>query len=236
MTCCLCQLSLLPISSEILQTTMTALLAPGEWRGLEVAIKTVVFQSGKGDNQTALVASEAAIATNLVHRNIVSTFSHDIRTVAPIAGNELAVFKFYLIQEFCNGGTLRQALQKGYFCAFSPKTGAWRWEAIMQMLHGIASGMDYMHRQRICHGDLNPSNILLKVWLCLQAITGLHVLYGCAIKQPCAKSIQVYGLLERCCREDLPRGRESVTESPLLLRGTAGHSLQCQHISALSRL
>jgi hypothetical protein len=70
----------------------------GEWRGLAVAIKTVLFQSGAGDDQMARVASEAAIASNLVHRNIVSTYSHDICNVSSSQGNELAIYKFYLIQ------------------------------------------------------------------------------------------------------------------------------------------
>ena len=138
----------------------TGAVGAGEWRGREVAIKTVLFQSGAGDNQTALVASEAAIASNLIHRNIVSTFSYDIRNVAENSGNELAVFKFYLVQEYCNGGTLRQALHSRYFTA--QKTPQ-RWEAAAGILRGVAAGMDYMHGKRICHGDLNPSNVLLKV-------------------------------------------------------------------------
>ena len=38
-----------------------------------------------------------------------------------------------------------------------------RWRPILSLLEGMASGMDYMHAKRICHGDLNPNNILLKV-------------------------------------------------------------------------
>jgi hypothetical protein len=44
------------------------------------------------------VASEAAIASNLVHHNVVATYSHDICNVSPSTGIELPVFKFYLIQ------------------------------------------------------------------------------------------------------------------------------------------
>lgn len=70
----------------------------GKWRGLEVAIKTVIFSSAGGDAQTGFVASEAAIATNLFHRNVVATYSHDILDVAKAHGPELGVYKFYLIQ------------------------------------------------------------------------------------------------------------------------------------------
>jgi serine/threonine protein kinase len=40
-----------------------------------------------------------------------------------------------------------------------------RWKPLVGVLLGITKGMDYMHSKRICHGDLNPSNILLKVRL-----------------------------------------------------------------------
>ena len=72
----------------------------GEWRGLEVAIKTVVFQSDERDNQLAAISSEAAIASNLAHANIVATYSHDIHGVptASDCGNELGIYKFYLVR------------------------------------------------------------------------------------------------------------------------------------------
>lgn len=71
----------------------------GLWRGLPVAIKTILFQSEPQQQQTESIASEAAIASNLSHKNVVATYSHDIRSVDnPGATNELAVFKFYLVQ------------------------------------------------------------------------------------------------------------------------------------------
>eukprot|EP00892_Ulva_mutabilis_P012786 jgi/Ulvmu1/9880/UM057_0035.1 len=131
----------------------------GEWRGLDVAIKTVIFQSCGGDQQAIVVATEAAIATTLVHPNVVATYSHDILDVAKAVGNELGVFKFYLIQEHCNGGSLRNALQAG---AFAQPGICSRWRSVGCALRGLAEGMAYTHSKRICHGDLNPSNVLLK--------------------------------------------------------------------------
>ena len=133
----------------------------GEWRGLEVAIKTIVFESGPQSNQTARIASEAAIASNLVHHNVVATYSHSVQSVAaPTRGQELEVFKFYLIQEYCNGRSLRHALQQGLLTGPGLEG---RWSTIMGLLVGIARGMSYIHSKRICHGDLNPANVLLKV-------------------------------------------------------------------------
>lgn len=64
-----------------------------------MAIKSVVFQSGPGDKQTAVVATEAAIASNLLHDNVVTTYSHDISPCGSARRrNELPVFKFFLIQ------------------------------------------------------------------------------------------------------------------------------------------
>ena len=63
-----------------------------------MAIKTVVFESGARSSQTALVASEAAIASNLVHNNIVKTYKHDVRTISDAQGFELGIFKLFLVQ------------------------------------------------------------------------------------------------------------------------------------------
>eukprot|EP00892_Ulva_mutabilis_P012770 jgi/Ulvmu1/9866/UM057_0020.1 len=131
----------------------------GEWRGLDVAIKTVIFSSDQGDRQTQVVASEAAIASNLSHRNVVATYNHDVLDVAKAVGPELGVYKFYLIQEFCNGGSLRAVLQRGGFARSGPRQ---RWRSVATALRGLAEGMAYTHSKRICHGDLNPSNVLVK--------------------------------------------------------------------------
>lgn len=65
------------------------------------------------------------------------------------------------VQEFCTGGSLRQALQGNMFGERLQQ----RWVPICSMLEGIASGMQHVHSKRICHGDLNPNNVLLQVLL-----------------------------------------------------------------------
>jgi hypothetical protein len=76
----------------------------GSWRGLEVAIKTVIFSSAGADQQMSLVAAEAAIASNVTHPNVVATYGHDIVDMVKAVGPEPGVYKFYLIQvriSFC---------------------------------------------------------------------------------------------------------------------------------------
>jgi serine/threonine protein kinase len=62
------------------------------------------------------------------------------------------------LQEYCNGGSLRQATTQGLF----EPTVERRWRTLMSLLIDIAQGMAYIHSKRICHGDLNPANVLLK--------------------------------------------------------------------------
>ena len=73
----------------------------GQWRGMEVAIKTVVFASSPGGQQAQLAASEAEIARKLVHPNIVATYSHNFRDVAAAVGAERGSTKCHLVQVTC---------------------------------------------------------------------------------------------------------------------------------------
>ncbi len=62
--------------------------AQGTWRGLEVAIKRVIFQvlTCMGDEANRMKAlREAAINSTLNHPNIVSTYTHDMQ---PLGGTQ----------------------------------------------------------------------------------------------------------------------------------------------------
>jgi serine/threonine protein kinase len=149
----------------------------GIWQQRHVAIKTVLFQSSEQDNKMEVLAREAAIACGLSHRNLVTTFSHDLAEictgrVAPLRSKKLSkaklnkgtVFMFFLVQEYCNSGSLRQAIERRRFQVGGMSQ---RWAPIVSTLQGIARGMDHMHSMSIVHSNLNPSNILLTVRVCL---------------------------------------------------------------------
>jgi serine/threonine protein kinase len=64
------------------------------------------------------------------------------------------------MQEYCNGGNLKDSIAAGYF---SVGNMPHRWSPMIAVMGSIVDGMEYMHSRRIIHGDLNPSNVLLKV-------------------------------------------------------------------------
>jgi serine/threonine protein kinase len=66
----------------------------------------------------------------------------------------------WLLQEYCNGGSLGDAISDGVFGHNSSRL---HWRRLLATLLDVAEGMAYIHSMRICHGDLNPANILLKV-------------------------------------------------------------------------
>ena len=75
----------------------------------------------------------------------------------------------HALQEFCNGGSLREALMLGVFGG-GPDALPRRWAPITAVLRGLAEGLAYVHGQSIVHGDVNPANILLQV----RAPYGMH--------------------------------------------------------------
>ena len=63
------------------------------------------------------------------------------------------------LQELCNGGSLRRAVERGVFGV----QHASHWQrASLTLLH-IALGMSYVHANRVMHGALNPSHVFFKV-------------------------------------------------------------------------
>lgn len=72
-----------------------------------------------------------------------------------------SVYRTFIVMEFCNGGSLTKAIQKGTFCR-QKGLGAPDLELILLTALDIARALSYLHAIQIVHGDLNPENILLK--------------------------------------------------------------------------
>ncbi|GFR53171.1 hypothetical protein Agub_g15894 [Astrephomene gubernaculifera] len=163
----------------------------GLWRGLRVAIKTLVTSvatiAGPRGFTKQCAILESAISMSLYHPNIVATYKYDIKplvqkptpaTTSPStsSGSSMApsaatsgtgsdaegtadVFKLYIVQEFCNAGTLRRALEYGM--AGSVRAGGLLRLLALRLALDVAQGMRHIHGCRVVHGDLKPDNVLL---------------------------------------------------------------------------
>jgi serine/threonine protein kinase len=114
------------------------------------------------------MAAEAALARSLEHESLVATLFYELCNVTREVSEELDIYKLYLIQEYCNGGTLQAVLTKG---DIAQSTGVDRWRLAVGLLERIALGMEYMHEMEVVHGSLCPANVMLQVWLLSSAQT-----------------------------------------------------------------
>lgn len=64
------------------------------------------------------------------------------------------------LQEFCVGGSLAKLLTGEHLMT---SVGGVQVHRVLTVLRHVASGMAYMHKLRMVHGDLNPSNIFLQL-------------------------------------------------------------------------
>ncbi|GFH21623.1 protein kinase domain-containing protein [Haematococcus lacustris] len=166
------------VISGVLGVGANAVVYEGLWRGIRVAVKCMLFQEARS-NAKRQALQEAAINSRLAHPNIVNTFTFQLRpvgsTISPdqteqqllesgtmtiaeeqeVAGD----WKMYIIQEYCDGGTLKSAVDSG---AFKLDGHTPDMLTIVQVALDIACGLQHIHSNNIIHGDLSPANLLLK--------------------------------------------------------------------------
>eukprot|EP00198_Chlamydomonas_reinhardtii_P005712 XP_001695048.1 predicted protein [Chlamydomonas reinhardtii] len=141
----------------------------GQWQGLEVAVKTVVFSASSENRKRAL--QEAALCQSINHRNIVATYAVDVQPLGavttPVLANpnarnstlsNLLDWRLYIVQEYCDGGPLRKVVQSRYL---QTDTGP-NMRVICEVALELAQALAHLHSKNVIHGDLNPNNVLLK--------------------------------------------------------------------------
>jgi len=72
--------------------------------------------------------------------------------------NSYVDWKLFIIQEYCEQGTLKAALKDRVFV----RTEAPDLKCLLEIAMGVAKGMHHIHSKNILHGNLKPSNVLLK--------------------------------------------------------------------------
>ncbi|GFR43679.1 hypothetical protein Agub_g4787 [Astrephomene gubernaculifera] len=94
----------------------------GTWRGLLVAVKSMIFCSDSNARQQQRPLMEAAISSNLAHPNIVTTYSYELREVehelaslSPELARQGGGWRLLIIQEYCDAGPLRRIVDCGFF-------------------------------------------------------------------------------------------------------------------------
>ena len=108
----------------------------GTWHGQSVAVKIV-----PPDPACLRPWSEAIIMDDLHHPNLVAL--HEWVTTPS---------ETFIVMELCQGGCLRQAIDRGDIADLQKQ---------MMIARGIAAGMEHLHHIGIVHADLNCNNILL---------------------------------------------------------------------------
>ncbi len=106
----------------------------------KVAIKIMSKEQIKEKSDQIRIEKEINIQKKLHHQNIVQQYAI-IETQSTI----------YIISEYCSGGEL--------FDYIVSKRKLYEVEAC-RIYQQLISGLEYLHKQRICHRDLKPENLL----------------------------------------------------------------------------
>jgi serine/threonine protein kinase len=106
-------------------------------------------------------------------RSTAASWSEDDSSDADDAAPKCSVeMETWLVMEYCNRGTLRSGIERGYFSsptqqpqsrsrAEAPQHNVANLGVVLAVAAEIASAMAYLHSRNVVHGDLCGSNVML---------------------------------------------------------------------------
>jgi len=122
-----------------------------------VAVKVVDCRQ-RGDGVSSKQLDEIRLGSSLDHAGVVKVIDHGI-TKETCSGNSVQIA--WIIQEFCDLGTLISAVECGWFRQDRKISASPELAVILPTLLDIANAMAYVHGKSIIHADLTGRNVLL---------------------------------------------------------------------------
>lgn len=120
-------------------------------------VRTYLFQTMMDDLYKNLISSWALRSVDAVD----NTLSTDVEDGGNSFKARYNSYRTFIVMEYCDLGSLSLAIQNGAFHSYEPRFKV----LVLDVLHTaleIAKGMKHLHSMRLIHGDLKPSNILLR--------------------------------------------------------------------------
>lgn len=108
--------------------------------GIRAAVKVLLPELSSRADAVSRFFTEARATSMLAHDSLVKIFEH----------GESPSGEAFIIMEYIDGESLRQAQEKNYFGG-----------SALRLLQQMASGLAVAHGKRIIHRDLKPDNIML---------------------------------------------------------------------------
>ncbi|CAD7702914.1 unnamed protein product [Ostreobium quekettii] len=155
------------------------------YHGEVLALKMINHEDVSGDAVSQPL--EVYFSQSIKHRHVVRTYLHNTHKrscseapcMTPISARseadwlsyigsvnemELGDFRTWLVMEFCDMGTLQQAIEDrdSTFFGFGGGCAVKKARLVLSCARDVTSAMAYLHSLDIIHGDLKAQNILLQ--------------------------------------------------------------------------
>ena len=114
----------------------------------ETSFGAIYLIQDKGDNELMVLKKSSRKNRGLLEAKILSTTRH--KNIVDIYGVSENNDFYIIVLEYMNGGSIQDSL-----------TGILPWQRVLEVGKAISEGLQFAHQNRIIHGNLRPSNVML---------------------------------------------------------------------------